>query len=120
MSVRVAAAVILLILITGAGIGFASYTARVCGELLEMNAAAAVSFDKVKLSEAAEAWRSRADILSCLIPHDHIDRITESYMKASVYIELGCLEEYSAELQSIKAGLTVLQNYDKPTLRSVF
>ncbi len=120
MNVRVAAAVILLFLITGAGISLVIYTARVCDDLITLSQTAAENYSLKMLSETETVWLKKADLLSCFIPHDHIDRITESFLKGSVYLEHGCLEEYSAEMQSIIAGLTVLKYYDIPTTRSVF
>lgn len=109
-------ALILLVIIIAFGIYFLFYAKNICKRLeWLLNTADHGSFE-----EAKSIWFSKTTLFSCFAPHEHIDKISEAFNRASVRLECGSKEEYYAEVQTIICGLHVLANYDVPSLRSIF
>lgn len=120
MSLRLGVSIILLLAIIVSGILTTTYIESFCKEIIERTKNASEERDINKLASIKNKWIEKTIFLSAIIPHDHVDSITESIDKAITFLKYGTEDEFSAEITKFVNALTVLRDYDKPSLRSIF
>lgn len=120
MKIRLVISVLSLILAVSLGILSAEYTDNLCSGLSRQVRAAADNRDAVMLQQAQEQWQKRVPLLSTFIPHGHIDRLTETLVRASEFLKNDELSEFDAEIGCAIHQFGVIGKYDCLSVRALF
>ena len=120
MKLRVVISVLILVSVLVLGIFTVTLIKDFCGELIKLTDQAGESMSINILDSVKDRWNKKANILSALIPHEHVDEVTLSISRAHAFLVSGNEDEYKAEIAEIIRQLEVVKRYDFPNMRSIF
>ncbi|MEA5040375.1 MAG: DUF4363 family protein [Clostridiaceae bacterium] len=114
---RVWVAMALLAAILVGGIITLRLTDRLCSHLAASLDAA--YSDGYGFEEAYAFWRKYTSFFSALVNHDRVDEISQGFARAQAFLAAGTADEYRAEVESLLLQLSLIMEYDHPTVRSL-
>ena len=123
MQWRVMISALLIAAIILAGVQLNQKTERVCREtcmLLRASLAAAEEERTALLSEAKTVWERERTYFSLVLNHDKTDRASACFRQAEAFDRENTEDEYRAAVAELIFYVELIQDYDLPTLRSIF
>lgn len=75
--------------------------------------------DLALLQQAMEIWQRGLPYLSSILSHDRLDAISGALFRAEGFLKAGDSGEALAEVRDALWQLSLLGQYDKPTVRSL-
>lgn len=75
--------------------------------------------DLTLLQQAMEVWQQSLPYLSSVLSHDRLDAISGALFRAEGFLKAGDSGEALAEVRDALWQLSLLGQYDKPTVRSL-
>ena len=109
---RVWVAVLLLAAVLGGGCFLRARTAALCREL----------GGRLAAGDFEGSWslcRGELPFFSAVVTHDRIDALSACYARAAAFRRAGAREDYAAEVQNALLLLSLLMEYDRPSVRSI-
>lgn len=76
--------------------------------------------DGTPLEEAIALWLDHQQLLTSLVTHEEVDAVTESLRKALAFLYADNPEEFYASLREAEVDLTVVRQFDRLSIRSIF
>ena len=119
MSFRLKLSIIALSLVIILGTISLVYINRACNNILDIINNAERNPSINEMLKLKKEWNTLSFYLSITIPHNHIDEVCEALDRSIMFLKYGTEDEFAAELSNILAGVKIIKNYDKPSLRTV-
>ena len=123
MQWRVMIAVLLIICIVLAGVMLNQKTERICREVCLLLRASLNSEGAERtplLMEAEAIWERERTYFSLVLNHDKTDRASACLKQAEAFDRENTEDEYRAAIAELIFYVELIQDYDLPTLRSIF
>jgi len=120
MKVRIIISVVILVSVLTAGTLIVNKVRIFCSDLIELTDEASETLSVQALDSIKERWDKKTNLLSALIPHEHIDAVTLSIYRARAFLLSQNEDEYKAEIAEVIRQLKIVKQYDFPTVRSIF
>lgn len=114
---RLLIAIALLVAVIAGGLATLRKTERVCDTLSDTLRKAYA--DGAGFEDAYALWQRSVTFFSALISHDRVDELGRSFAQAKAFLSDKTMDEYRAALLSILQQLSMLKEYDRPTIRSL-
>ena len=108
--VTIAAALILAVLLGGTVCR--AEVQRRCGLVETLLLRAAAELRPELLEEADRLWERGLPLLSCLLPHDRLERVGEGLARAEGFLKAGDRPAFSAQIAALLYLLDDIREYD--------
>ena len=108
--VTIAAALILAVLLGGTVCR--AEVQRRCSLMEKLLLQAAAELQPELLEEADRLWEQGLPLLSCLLPHDRLERVGEGLARAEGFLKAGDRPAFSAQIVALLYLLDDIREYD--------
>lgn len=120
MTIRLTVSIMLLLIIPITGITTLIYVRTSCDDIVYEISKAAENYDIQNMLNIQKKWKNITFFLSIIIPHGHLDEISESIDRAIMFLKFDTKDEFSAEISKTIGNIEIIKNYDYPSIRSIF
>ncbi len=125
MQWRVILAAFIIAALLAGGLVSLHHTAKLCTQVsspleqLSAQLQQKAPADLALLQQAMEIWQRGLPYLSSVLSHDRLDAISGALFRAEGFLKAGDSGEALAEVRDALWQLSLLGQYDKPTVRSL-
>ncbi len=125
MQWRVILAACIIAALLAGGLVSLHHTAKLCTQVsspleqLSAQLQQKAPADLALLQQAMEIWQRGLPYLSSVLSHDRLDAISGALFRAEGFLKAGDSGEALAEVRDALWQLSLLGQYDKPTVRSL-
>mgnify|MGYP000160594975 FL=1 len=122
---RVILAAFIIAALLAGGLVSLHHTAKLCTQVsspleqLSAQLQQKAPADLALLQQAMEIWQRGLPYLSSVLAHDRLDAISGALFRAEGFLKAGDSGEALAEVRDALWQLSLLGQYDKPTVRSL-
>lgn len=93
---------------------------RLCSDMTDLLTLARETTAPLPLEQAIDLWADHQLLLTSLVTHEETDAVTQSLHKALAFLYADNTEEFYASVDEGLVDLTVVRNFDRPSIRTIF
>ena len=112
MKWRVLTAVALILALLVGGVTVRRVVSNTCREMESLLQQAEIDLQSGTLEAAQDLWEQRLPLLSCVVMHDHLERVGEGLARAEGYLQTGEQAGFRAQIESLLYLLDDIREYD--------
>lgn len=112
MKWRVLTAVALILALLVGGVTVRRVVSDTCREVERLLQRTEIDLQPGPLEEAQDLWERRLPLLSCVVMHDHLERVGEGLARADGYLQAGEQAGFRAQIKGLLYLLDDIREYD--------
>lgn len=93
---------------------------RLCDAAEDDLKTARAALEASALESAISRWQDHQLLLTTLITHEEVDAVSQSLRRSLAFLEADNTEEFYAALDEALVDLTVVRQFDRISIRSIF